>query len=371
MCPTIGDSDQFEGAYTQEFKALACKQGEFVLYERDRAAIDLGVHLTRPATSGRELSHTRIWFQLKGIRATTLPRAEYDQLSEISLQVRLDHLKFWFASAEPIYLALYVECVNKFLVEDIQEIVCRRWGEEFLRPDCFPPGQELVTIRLGKDTELSPAKWVAMRRHHSMRIDGPFFRGRPLGHRLDPLRCMLHELEPKAFCRLIARLLDVHGYRVAQRVDPGLLFPGVEIATEHAALSSGSLLHTLEWVWQMSTQFGIGPAEDDFRTEGKVLSAQGACAVFVHGQPRSYPDGRALRSFLESLRQQGSRQLLVFSNLKSDAGYFGAFFSAARDAGVACVPLLLGETAYVLLTTTMVYLEFREAVSWSCKNYLW
>ena len=120
MLPIIGTTDEFEGRYTEKFRSLARDQGEFIFYERDRAAIDLGVHLTRPVEKGREISHTRVWFQLKGIKATTLPYDEYAQGTDISLTVSLDHLKFWFASPEPAYLAVYVECVDKFLAEDVR-----------------------------------------------------------------------------------------------------------------------------------------------------------------------------------------------------------------------------------------------------------
>jgi hypothetical protein len=34
------------------------------------------------------------------------------------------------------------------------------------------------------------------------------------------------------------------------------------------------------------------------------------------------------------------------------------------------MPQLLGDLAYSLLTATVVYLEYREAISWKWKNYL-
>ena len=34
------------------------------------------------------------------------------------------------------------------------------------------------------------------------------------------------------------------------------------------------------------------------------------------------------------------------------------------------MPQLLGDLPYSLLTTTVVYLEFREAISWKLTNYL-
>jgi len=370
VSPIVGDNDFFEGLYKQKFKSIASEQGEFIYYDRDRAAIDLGVHLTRPGEKGREVSQTRIWFQLKGKRSATLSQAEYSRRGEISLTIKLADLKFWFASPEPIYLVLYVECVDKFLAEDVQEIVSRQWGEGLLRAGTFPADQEHVTVHMPKSAELTSVKWAEMHHHRSMRIDGPLFRGRPLGHRLDPLRCTLKKFEPAVFCRMVGRLLDVHGYDKKQDLDPALLFPNESFGSEHAAFTEGILHNRFEWVFQMSSEFGIG-RQDDFRTDGEPLSAQGRCAVLIHGDPPSYPNGQALKQFIDSLMARGIRQFLVFANIENDPGYFGAFFSAVRGSILSCTPLLLGEIAYCLLTTTVVYLEFRESVSWRYLNYLW
>lgn len=370
MSPIIGDSDVFEDLYKEKFRLIASEQGLLVKYERDGATIDLGVHLTRPGEKGRKVSQTRIWFQLKGIKSTTLSQDEYSRRGEISRQIRLADLKFWFASPEPIYLVLYVECVKKFLVEDVQEIVNRQWGEGFLRLGAFPADQEHVTVNIPKSSELTSQRWAEMHHHQSIRIDGPLFRGRALGHRLDPLRCTLEKFEPAVFCRVVTRLLDVHGYDKKQDLDPALLFPNESVGIQHAAFTEGILHNRFEWVWQMSSEFGIG-RHDDFRIEGEPLSAQGGSAVLIDGDPHSYPDRLALKYFVDSLMARGIRQFLVFANIESDPGYFGAFFSAVRGSAVSCRPLLLGEIAYCLLTTTVVYLEFRESVSWRCLNYLW
>src|SRR4051812_3984534 len=109
--PIIGAEDEFEGRYTEKFRGLLRDSGEFVQYERDRASIDIGVHLTTSMTATsthRRVSHTRIWFQLKGVRHQTLSSDEYTHSDSVDVPVRLDHLKFWFASPEPIYLALYI-----------------------------------------------------------------------------------------------------------------------------------------------------------------------------------------------------------------------------------------------------------------------
>jgi hypothetical protein len=126
--PVIGKEDEFEGLYTEKFRVLVRGFGEFVQYERDRVALDIGLHLTMPTGTQRRVSHTRIWFQLKGIHKETLPSGAYQHARDVCVSVLLDHLKFWFASPEPIYLAVYVEAADTFLVEDVRELVYRQWG---------------------------------------------------------------------------------------------------------------------------------------------------------------------------------------------------------------------------------------------------
>jgi len=368
MGPVIGKQDEFEALYTDKFRTLVREFGEFVQYERDRAALDIGLHLTTPTGTQRRVSHTRIWFQLKGLHKETLPAGDYQRARDIGVPVRLDHLKFWFASPEPIYLALYVEAADTFLVEDVRELVYRQWGEDFLAPETFGGGQREVTVRIRTDAVVTPERVALMRRHQSMRIDGPFFRGRPLGHRLDPLRCSLKRLEPGVYVSLVQHLLAVHDYRATETLRPAALFPGSEVVDEHALLTTGRLYHTFEWVPQLFTEFGTGPT-DDFRVEGTPQFAHGPTAVFIHGDPRSRPGAESLHAFAQSILKKGIRQALVFANT-DDYDYFGAFFGGFRGTGVECMPQLLGDLAYSLLTATVVYLKFREAVTWEWTTYL-
>lgn len=158
----IGKEDEFEGRYTEKFRTLVRKFGEFVQYERDRAALDIGLQLTTPIGTQRRVSHTRIWFHLKGIHKETLPPDYYQSARDIGVSVLLDHLKFWFASPEPIYLAVYVEAADTFLVEDIRDLVYRQWGEDFLAPETFRGGQREVTVRVGTDAALTPERVALM-----------------------------------------------------------------------------------------------------------------------------------------------------------------------------------------------------------------
>ena len=47
--PVVGVQDRFEQAYATELKARLARYGQFVTYENDRAALDLGLHLYDPA----------------------------------------------------------------------------------------------------------------------------------------------------------------------------------------------------------------------------------------------------------------------------------------------------------------------------------
>src|ERR1035441_691461 len=366
--PLIGKEDVFENAYRNKFRLLVGGEGEVIQYERDRVAIDIGIHLTTPDGAARRASHTRIWFQLKGVHKQTLPLVNFLASCHVTVRVQLEQLRFWFASPEPIYLALYVEAVDKFLVEDVRELVYRQWGEEVLATATLPSDQRKVTVKIRADAVLTPEVVALMRRHQSMRIDGPYFRGRPLGHRLDPLRCSLKRLEPGAYVSLVKRLLEVHDYRVTQPLEPALLFGGRVPEDEHVVLSLGRLYNTFDWVCQLFTEFGIGPA-DDFRIEGSPQSAQGEVAVCIHGEPRLRPCAQSLDAFVRRILNSNVQQLLVFANT-DDRAYFGSFFGGLRGKGVECMPQLLGDLAYSVLTTTIVYLEFRHAISWKCTNYL-
>jgi hypothetical protein len=371
MGPVIGKEDEFERLYTEKFRSLVSEFGLFVQYERDRAALDIGLHLTAQTGEQRRVSHTRIWFQLKGIHKETLPLENYQRYTGVGIPIRgiqLDHLKFWFASPEPIYLAVYIEAADTFLVEDVHELVYRQWGEEFLAPGTFQDEQREVTVRMRPDAVLTAERVNLMRRHQSMRIDGPFFRGRALGHRLDPLRCSLDRLNPAVYVSLIQRLLDVHHYRVTKAFNPAVLFSDGAMKNEYIVLTWGRLYNTFEWVPSLRTEIGFDPG-DDFRIEGSPEFAHGPTAVCIDGNPQSHPRAEYLQAFTQRMLDNDIHQLLVFANT-DDRAYFGSFFGVCNRTGVECTPQLLGDLAYSLLTTTVVYLEFRESISWKWKNYL-
>jgi len=59
----------------------------------------------------------------------------------------------------------------------------------------------------------------------------------------------------------------------------------------------------------------------------------------------------------------------VFANRGTeDNKYFGA--SRAAASPLECMPQELGSLAFNVLTATIVYLEFRERITWRYVNYL-
>lgn len=146
----IGKTDAFELGYMAKFKAFSSQFGEFVTYERDRAARDIGLHLTKEVNGGgRQVTSTLCWFQMKGIMASTLSKQEYDQLKEVSVSLSVNHLRFWFLDSMPTHLVVYVECADKFLTLNLQEYVRTHWGRKILTLN-----QGVATVKISVESEL-------------------------------------------------------------------------------------------------------------------------------------------------------------------------------------------------------------------------
>jgi len=129
----IGISDSFERKYTEKFRSFASHYGEFVHYERDRGARDIGLHFIKPLPSGKEeITASLCWFQLKGIMETTLSKEKYDQEDEIRIRLKVDHLKFWFRQPNPTYLVVYIGSKDLFLIINIQNYIEEKWGKNIL-----------------------------------------------------------------------------------------------------------------------------------------------------------------------------------------------------------------------------------------------
>ena len=359
--PELQPDEVFEDEYTAKFKGLVRRRGLLVRFARDRAALDLGLMLTELGTL--ELSGTKVWFQLKGVHEATVTTDDLARTSHVAIRVRLRHLRFWYAAPEATYLVVYVEALDTFLAEDVRDIVDREWGVQFLEPGRFGE-QETITVHVAADAVLDDRKLDSMVAHRSMRIDGPAFRGRPLGHRLDPLRCGLAELDPGAFDQIVDDLLEAHLFiNVVERDSTRLIAPG---AGQRVRLLTGTLYTTYEYPFAGSVEIGFGP-DGAPREEGQWFSALGPVAVVVHSQvalplqPSS--DASAL---LDGLEAEGFKRLLVFAN----APDFDLLFPYRSLLGQRCpVPQGLYSIAYNVLVATLVYLQHQEHLRWDLVNY--
>ncbi|MDO8502760.1 MAG: hypothetical protein Q7S20_13035 [Gemmatimonadaceae bacterium] len=78
--------DAFERRYMAAFEALAAQHGIVVKYQRDRAARDIGLHLTKPDREGAEtLTSSLVWFQMKGITAAVLTKETFASSNYVKL----------------------------------------------------------------------------------------------------------------------------------------------------------------------------------------------------------------------------------------------------------------------------------------------
>ena len=157
----VGRTDTFEQRYVQRFRDRFGEFGLFLNYEMDRAARDIGLHLTRKAADGGQLvSSVVCWFQLKGIMKSTLSAEQFAKSRDVSLSLEVSHLRCWFLLPTPTYLTVYVESEDSFLVCDIREYVEREWGREILVDD-----QKTRTVRVSKQSTLdSTALWQMLTR---------------------------------------------------------------------------------------------------------------------------------------------------------------------------------------------------------------
>lgn len=146
----VGKTDAFERRYMEKFRMFASQFGEFVQYEHDRGARDIGLHLTHKLKSGQErLSSALCWFQMKGIMASTLSARDFENQDNISISLDLKHLKYWYLQPMPTYLIVYIESADNFLILNIQKYISETWGKEILVLN-----QKTATVYVSKDSVL-------------------------------------------------------------------------------------------------------------------------------------------------------------------------------------------------------------------------
>lgn len=363
----MGEHDVLEYRYMQRLKQLLSEHGVVLDYSMDRAAVDTGVHLFVEASDGSaNASPARVWFQAKGRHAKSLSMSDFEAMDQVGVTVAVDHLRFWYAAPEAVYLVLYVESAGIFLAEDTRSLVERMWP----RGDFYAAveRQQSVTVQLRTDAVLDSSRLAAMLDHRSMRIDGPAFRGRPLGHRLDPLRSVIRPPSPVLFEQLIDGLLRAHDFRETSRL---------EVSTGLKAIR-GELHETLLWQSPAFTQYGYSRDPSELRVQPAPESLYGAVHILLDTTACRLELAETETAFVEraaTAAAYSSERIVVIHNapnLSSTGGLWRSTMSETMAVQVTegWAHLGLEEVSSLMLTATLVYLDVAPRVSWNHVNFL-
>lgn len=363
LMPTQGTHDRFEYDYMLALKRLLATGGVPVAYEQDRAAIDTGLHLfVEGAGADRAASQVRVWFQAKGKRTSTLPLERFRAAATVAVEVTVDHLQFWYAAPEPVYLAVYVEAADVFIAEDVRALVQRAWSDhDFYRAT---RGQRTVTVHVDTAAVLDGTRIRAMLEHRSMRIDGATFQGRPLGHRLDPLRCALSFDDADLWARTVERIIAEHRFGESDNT--------VSIGQD-LVLMDGRFYDTMLWQSSAFAEYGYGP-DDDFRDDPAVEWVQGSAAVVIDrtlGRTQFRPEER--HGLRDALDRTGGHVVLFFNgkDLSGTGGTWRSFFREELPGGRGRAVSMLGHEALtcLVLSATLVYMDLAPELSFAHLQY--
>ena len=360
--PSLLTEEEFEDDYRLRFERLLHGQGLLIDFRRDRAGLDAGLVLAQD--DSRKLSNVKVWFQLKGKHKETLSATQLEERGSVDVSVDIEHLKYWYASPEAIYLVTYIEATDMFLAEDVQDIVDRQWGTSILSPQ-FLPGQKTVTVHISSELILDTRAIRSMARHQSMRIDGPAFRGRPLGHRLDPLRCDLAELHPKVFMDVVDDLLKAHRFKMEKELDVNNLLILPENSRDQTKFIVGTFHTTYEWIFSLGVEYGHDGTGSP-REEGQTFHAFGKVAILVLGNHLQAKVAERATDFLKQLEEEGVTKILVIANAeeRNILGTYGRMMGR-----LSSIPQGLGSLSYSVLTCTLIYLKYRDQLVWKTINY--
>lgn len=359
--PRQGQYDHFELSYMADLNALLSHAGVPLTYTQDRAAIDTGLHLfVEGSGNDFQASDARVWFQAKGKRSATLSVEQFDSSSWIKTDVDVEHLRYWFAAPEPVYLVIYVESKQVFIAEDVRDIVYRMWP----RGDFYSAtgSQKSVRVRLDKTAVLNDIRIKKMLEHRSMRIDGPAFQGRPLGHLFDPLRSELSFGGPELWEAIVARLLKTYRYRSTTQVSTA---PGITILR-------GLFYDTMMWQSSAYSEIGFSP-NDDFRSDPPVVSLHGEAIVIIDAglgfSELAEGEVAALRAQLGT----PTVPIVLFffgKELSQCAGAWRRFLRENYPENDATARMIgIESLTSMVLVATLVYLDFAPQLSFRFVNY--
>jgi hypothetical protein len=265
--------------------------------------------------------------------------------------------------SEPVFLVVYLEALDTFIYASLRDIVDDQLGGvKFFSAN---KTQKSISLMIPVTSRFTDTFWTECYSYKSISIRPPLFRGRSLGHKLDPLRCSLDKLDSDVFLSMMNDLLDSHGYSITTELPITGLFSS---PVGSRRLTIGCLFQTWEWSWQLSHEF-CGDEQTGFREEGKIFQKQGVCGILVDGDATSFPDQEHLRELINKLASEGADELIVFANT-DDAKYFGAFFGGVRGSMIKCFPQLLGDIPYNLLQNQIVFKKYIDKLKWHSLFYL-
>ena len=369
----MGAADELEERYMAKFGLLVAGRGVTIQHNKDRFGVDTGLQFylegTKSDRKGQDRTYfratpVRVWFQFKGIQADTLSAQEFAEKGAVAVQVEIEHLKFWYASPEPVYVTFYVESVDRFLTIDARDFVDQKWGETFYAEMETYTG-DMVTVSIPTDSILTTERLDAMLSHRSMRIDGPAFRGRPLGHRIDPLRSELAPPSEELWSSLVKGILEAHQYELLSSERAG----NVEV-------QRGRLHQTLLWQSPAFSEIGYsGP--DDIRIEAEPESLFGEVLLFLdHADTReAFTDQE--RTLIGKHSDQTNLGLIyaVFLRAPDVSAQGGLWRATLSETPLAThdprwSSLGLEALTYLVLTSTLVYLDHAPELEWVLTNYI-
>lgn len=370
----MGEHDELENRYMPRFEALLSESGVIVGYRRDRAGIDTGLHLfargEKTTKKGDERPYwrplaSRVWFQLKGLHTSTMSADEFDNAEHVAVTVGVEHLKFWFAAPEPVYLVVYVESVDTFIGIDVRELVEREWRQTFYASMRDRTGEIAVHVPTAAVMDLD--RVAALVDHRSMRIDGPAFRGRPLGHRIDPLRSVLARPSADVWVEMVTRVLEVHDFREVSRQRVGEL-----------TVIQGTIAQTLLWQSPAFAEYGYRYSPDEVRDEPGPEQVFGDVYVVLDSAADrsafTEDEAQALSGAIDAAVDDDLSVVVFFRGLDL-SGTGGLWRSAMRESVVdgrraGQRQLGLEALSYLVLTAPLVYLEFAPDLDWDHASYL-
>ena len=370
----MGAADELEERYMAKFSSLVSGRGVLIDYRKDRFGVDSGLQFyvegTKADSKGQDRKYfhattVRVWFQFKGIQEKTISAEDFAAKDSVAVQVDIEHLKFWYASPEPVYVTFYVESVDQFLAIDARDFVDQKWGQAFYS-EMETYTADKVTVSIPTHLALTPDRLDAMLSHRSMRIDGPAFRGRPLGHRIDPLRSELATPPDDLWTALVAGILEAHEY---ERLG------GQRVGDVEA--QRGRLRQTLLWQSPAFTEIGYTDP-DDIRVEAEPESLFGEVLLFLdHAETREHLTDEE-RGLIDKWTDQTNLGLtyalfLRGRDLSAHGGVWRATLSQTPLANhdPRWSSLGLEALSYLVLTCTLIYLDHAPQLRWDLTNYIY